>query len=84
MIGNRPAGQLVPLPADPFPHHEIRPARIDRTCLARFVTNDCSVPPDFSKALLTLVADRDEVRILDGIREVARHRRSYDRCRVSH
>ncbi len=67
---------LIALPADPFPHHEIRPARIDRTCHARFDTNDCSVPPGFSKALPTLVADRDEVRILDGTGEVARHRRS--------
>ena len=73
---------LIALPADPFPHHEIRPARIDRTCHARFDTNDCSVPPGFSKALPTLVADRDEVRILDGTGEVARHRRSYDRKRT--
>lgn len=70
---------LTALPADPFPHHEFRPARIDKTCHARFDTNDYSVPPDFTKALLTLVADRDEVRILDGTREVALHRRSYDR-----
>ena len=73
---------LTALPADPFPHHEFRPARIDKTCHARFDTNDYSVPPDFAKALLTLVADRDEVRILDGTREVALHRRSYDRKRI--
>ncbi len=70
---------LIVLPADPFPHHEVRPVRIDKTCHARFDTNDYSVPGSFSKALLTLVADRDEVRILDGADEVARHRRSYDR-----
>ena len=72
---------LTALPAAPFPHHEIRPARIDRTCHARFDTNDYSVPPDFAKARLTLAVDRDTVRILDGVREVALHRRCYDRKR---
>lgn len=72
---------LTPLPPAPFPHHEIRAVRIDRTCHARFDTNDYSVPPDFAGARLTLAADRDAVRILDGTGEVARHRRSYDRKR---
>ena len=72
---------LTALPPAPFPHHEIRPARIDRTCHARFDRNEYSVPPDFAKARLTLAADRDTVRILDGTREVAHHRRSYDRRR---
>ena len=73
---------LTALPAAPFPHHEIRPARIDRTCHARFDRNEYSVPPGFAGARLTLAADRDTVRILDGAREVALHRRSYDRQRV--
>ena len=73
---------LTALPPAPFPHHEIRPARIDRTCHARFDKNEYSVPPDFAKARLTLAADRDTVRILDGTREVARHRRCYDRRRA--
>ena len=73
---------LTALPAAPFPHHEIRPARIDRTCHARFDRNEYSVPPDFAGARLTLAADRDTVRILDGTREVARHRRCYDRQKV--
>ena len=73
---------LTALPVAPFPHHEIRPARIDRTCHARFDRNEYSVPPDFAGARLTLAADRDTVRILDGTREVARHRRCYDRQKV--
>ena len=73
---------LTALPAAPFPHHEIRPARIDRTCHARFDTNEYSVPPDFAGARLTLAADRDTVRILDGVREVALHRRCHDRKRT--
>ena len=78
----RERGVLTALPAAPFPHHEIRPVRIDRTCHARFDRNEYSVPPDFAGARLTLAADRDTVRILDGTREVARHRRCYDRQRT--
>ncbi len=74
--------RLIPLPADPFPSEELRAVRIDKTCHARFDMNDCSVPPDFAGARLTLAATRDTVRILDGTREVARHRRCHDRQRT--
>ena len=73
---------LTPLPDAPFPHHGIGPVRIDKTCHARFEKNEYSVPPDFAGAQLTLASDRDSVRILDGTREVAFHRRCYDRQRV--
>lgn len=70
---------LIPLPEAPFPSDEVRGVRIDKTCYARFDTNDYSVPPDYATAALTLVASRYRVRILDGVREVAAHARAYGR-----
>ncbi len=74
--------KLIGLPCDPFPCEEMLGVRIDKTCHARFETNDYSVPPDFAGARLTLAASRSTVRILDGTGEVARHRRCYDRQRL--
>ncbi len=71
--------KLIPLPDAPFPTDEVRAVRIDKTCYARFDTNDYSVPPDYATASLTLVASRYGVRILDGVREVAAHARAYGR-----
>ena len=70
---------LTPLPEDPFPCAEMRPVRIDKTCYARFETNDYSVPPEYVKAQLTLSVTRNTLRVLDGLKEVAHHRRCYDR-----
>ena len=77
----REQGLLITLPGDPFPSDEMRPVRIDKTSYARFDTNDYSLPPGYVGARLTLLASRHTVRILDGIEEVARHRRCYDRLR---
>ncbi len=71
--------KLIPLPDAPFPSDDVRAVRIDKTCHARFDTNDYSVPPGFAKASLTLVATRDRVRILDGASEVASHARVWGR-----
>jgi len=50
-----------------------------KTPYLRFDRNDYSIPPDRVRKPLTLIATPDEVRVLDGREEVARHRRSYDR-----
>ena len=73
--------KLIGLPGEPFPSDEIIGVRIDKTCHARFESNDYSVPPDCAGARLALAASRYRVRILDGAREVARHPRCYDRQR---
>ncbi len=69
---------LVPLPDVPFPTDEICPVRIGKTPYARFDTNDYSVPHKHVGATLTVVASPERVRILDGEREVAAHKRSWD------
>ena len=45
----------------------------------RFVLNDYSIPPTHVRRLLTVVADPQRVRILDGGQVLAEHPRCYDR-----
>jgi hypothetical protein len=57
----------------------VRTVQSDKTIYVRFDLNDYSIPPDAVRRPLTLVANADTVRLLDGATELARHRRSYDR-----
>jgi transposase len=70
---------LLALPADAFPIAERCEVTIGKTPYARFDLNDYSVPPTHVRRLLTVLADTERVRILDGATVVANHRRSYDR-----
>ena len=71
--------RLLPLPAHPFDTDLMRVVRSDKTIYVRFDQNDYSIPPDAVGRSLTLLASVNNVRILDGTMELARHRRSYDR-----
>jgi len=71
--------RLLPLPAHPFDADLMRIVRSDKTIYVRFDLNDYSIPPQAVGRPLTLIASSTIVRILDGSRELARHRRSYDR-----
>jgi transposase len=76
--------RLLPLPAHPYETDLVRVVRSDKTIYVRFDLNDYSIPPEAVGRPLTLAASPDTVRILDAAREVARHRRSYDRlARIS-
>jgi hypothetical protein len=57
----------------------VRTVRSDKTIYVRFDLNDYSIPPAAVGRPLTLVANAETVRLLDGPTELARHRRSYDR-----
>lgn len=70
---------LLPLPAHPFDTDLVLPIQAGKTIYVRFDLNDYSIPPEAVGRPLVLVASQDLVRILDGTREIARHRRSYDR-----
>jgi hypothetical protein len=52
---------------------------VGKTPYVRFDGNDYSVPHTLVKRTLVVVADLDQVRILDGPQVVALHRRSYSR-----
>jgi hypothetical protein len=49
-----------------------------KTIYVHFDLNNYSIPPEAVGRPLTLVASDTDVRILDGIAEIARHHRSYD------
>ncbi|HEV8486621.1 MAG TPA: IS21 family transposase [Blastocatellia bacterium] len=71
--------RLLPLPLHRFETDLLVPVRSGKTIYIRFDLNDYSIPPDAGRRPLTLAASESMVRILDGSKEVARHRRSYDR-----
>jgi transposase len=70
---------LLPPPQHPFETDLVKPIRSDKTIYVRFDLNDYSIPPAAVGKHLTLVANPKLVRVLDGGREIALHRRSYDR-----
>ena len=71
--------RLLPLPLHPFDTDCVVAVRSAKTIYVRFDGNDYSIPPEAVGRSLTLAASDTEVRILDGSRELARHRRSYNR-----
>jgi transposase len=73
------AGRLLPLPENPAPLLERVEVSVGKTPYARFDGNDYSVPHAHVRRILTVLADPNEVRIVDGVEVLARHPRSYDR-----
>jgi hypothetical protein len=71
--------RLLRLAAHRFDTDLMRVVRSDKTIYVRFDQNDYSIPPEAIGRALTLVASPNNVHILDGSSEIARHRRSYDR-----
>jgi transposase len=71
--------RLLPLPTHPFETDLVLPIHAGKTIYLRFDLNDYSIPPEAIGRPLTLVASDARVRILDGGKEIAQHRRSYDR-----
>src|SRR5262249_41293903 len=73
------APRLCPLPDNPYPLYERIPVIARKTPYVRFDLNDYSIPHPHVGRPLSLLAEPDEVRILDGQNIIARHVRSYDR-----
>jgi transposase len=71
--------RLIPLPLHPFDTGRIETVCSRKTIYVRFDLNDYSIPPEAVGRPLTLVASPTTVRLLDGVTEIASHRRSYDR-----
>lgn len=70
---------LLALPANPYVTDERVEVSVGKTPYVRFDLNDYSVPHTRVCRTLTVVADPDRVRILDGAEVVAQHIRSYDK-----
>ena len=72
------ATSLLALPLQAFALGERVAAKVSKTPYVRFDTNDYSVPHTHVQRTLTVLADEQWVRVLDGATELARHRRSWD------
>lgn len=73
---------LLELPAHPFDDAETRSVIAHKQPYVRLDTNLYSIPWDLVSKPLTLVSTHHQVRVLDGQRTVACHRRSWERDRV--
>ena len=70
---------LLAWPENPFSTVERTEVKAGKTPYVRFDLNDYSIPQTHVRRLLTVVAEPDRVRVLDGLEVLASHPRSYDR-----
>ena len=73
------APKLLPLPDNAFPLSERVAVTVGKTPYVRFDLNDYTVPHTKVRQVLTVVADPDTVRIVDGSEVIACHTRNYDK-----
>src|SRR5258707_12267659 len=73
------APRLLALPDNPYPLIERVAVKAGKTPYVRFDLNDYSIPHPKVQRLLTVLADPNVVRIVDGAQVLACHRRSYDK-----
>jgi transposase len=71
--------RLLALPDNPFPTEERGEVKSGKTPYVRFDLNDYSIPHTHVRRLLTVLAEPERVRVLDGQEVLACHIRSYDR-----
>jgi transposase len=71
--------RLLALPANRFDAQILVPVKSSKTIYVRFDLNDYSIPPDAIGRQLSVAASESRIRIIDGSREIASHRRCYDR-----
>jgi hypothetical protein len=70
---------LLALPDNPFPVYERHSVRVGKTPYIRYDLNDYSVPYTLARKTVQVVADLENVRVMNGLTEVARHKRSWDK-----
>jgi len=71
---------LLDLPDNPYPTDEREEVTVGKTPYVRFDCNDYSVPPTYTRRILTVLASPTKVRILDGGDEIACHARNDDKA----
>ena len=70
---------LINLPDNPYPTDEHVEVVVSKTPYVRFDRNDYSVPHTHVRRTLTVLAQLDQIIILDGTTIIAQHMRSYDK-----
>ena len=73
---------LLPLPRQSFEARRVESAKANSLSLARFDSNDYSVPTAYAHHPVTAVGNIQEVRLIVGDRVVARHPRDWARENV--
>jgi transposase len=73
------APKLLALPDSSYPLSEHVAVKAGKTPYVRFDLNDYSIPHTKVQRILTVLADPDIVRIVDGAEVIASHPRSYDK-----
>lgn len=68
---------LMALPDNPFASEETLAVSVGKTPFIRFDLNDYSVPHDYVRQNLTVVADERQVRVLHQHHVIASHQRHY-------
>jgi transposase len=71
--------QLLPLGSDAFVTDQRIEADVGKTPYVRFDLNDYSVPHNYVRRNVTVLASLQTVRVLVGAEVIAEHRRSWDR-----
>lgn len=72
---------LMPLPDNAYPVCERTVATVGKTPYVRWDLNDYSVPHEFVRQQVTILADSEWVKIVDGLKEIAKHRRCFEKGR---
>jgi transposase len=70
---------MLELPPSPFPAFDRKPVRAGKTPYVRFDLNDYSVPFTHANRDLLVEATLDTVSIIDGLRAIAKHPRTFDK-----
>ncbi len=70
---------LMRVPDNPFPVYERDSVRVGKTPYIRFDLNDYSVPFSLVRKTVQVVADLNNVKVLDGLKEVGCHDRCWDK-----
>jgi transposase len=73
---------LLSLPATMPSEETVAPVLVDRTAFVRLETNRYSVPPEFAGRTLMAAISDGQVRLLDGVEQVAAHERNWGRHQV--
>jgi hypothetical protein len=73
------ASMLLKQPDNPYPVVERVAVKVGKTPYVRFDLNDYTVPHTHVQRTLTVLADPDRLRIVEGQAIVASHPRSYDK-----
>ena len=72
--------QLIPLPDNPYPTEAQTSVSVGKTPYVRFDLNDYSIPHSHVRRTVTVLASPGEIRVVDGMEEIARHVRCYDKA----